>query len=600
MPVFTIQAPDGRKIRIEAADQVTAVRGAQEWASSNPRKRGLTENVTGFMANVNRGLGIGDELAAGAQAAANVFSGKTPISDVGADFKRSMAKQRQIEDTFTAERPKTAALARGTGMAATALVPAGNTANVFATGTRGLNAATAANAARGATIAAGQGALYAAADRGSAGERLKSASRAARDPLTIGLGAVSGTLATPRGPKQAKTPKVNPDVKLLTEEGVQLTPGQMGGRMQRSAEDAATSLPFVGDAVAERRREGVETFNRAVVNRALKQVDAKLPGDMPAGTEAVKYAGDLLSKGYDEAMPSRLIRADPGFADDVRGALSNIDALTPDHRARLADILDQRVTSRLPENGAMDGRLYKQIQSELDWEARRFSSAGDPDQRAIGEAIEGVQRALEGAARRQDPAFASKIDALDRGWAELGRIESAASKANDLSGVFTPNQYAQSVRASDTRVRKRGVARGEALSQDLAGAGVRVLPSKMPDSGTAGRAAWGMVASAPGAVLGALTGGGVGALAGIGGTAATLGAASRLYTPQAVSAANAALNTRLSDAARQDALRELAEMAARDPSLQALQREVAARLSRAAGVAGGAQVSASGNPFAQP
>lgn len=36
MPVFTIQAPDGRKIKIEAADQQTAVRGAQEWAAANP------------------------------------------------------------------------------------------------------------------------------------------------------------------------------------------------------------------------------------------------------------------------------------------------------------------------------------------------------------------------------------------------------------------------------------------------------------------------------------------------------------------------------------------------------------------------------------
>lgn len=36
MPVFTIQAPDGRKIKIDAADEQTAVRGAQEWAASNP------------------------------------------------------------------------------------------------------------------------------------------------------------------------------------------------------------------------------------------------------------------------------------------------------------------------------------------------------------------------------------------------------------------------------------------------------------------------------------------------------------------------------------------------------------------------------------
>lgn len=36
MAVFTIQAPDGRKIKIQAADEATAMRGAQEWAAANP------------------------------------------------------------------------------------------------------------------------------------------------------------------------------------------------------------------------------------------------------------------------------------------------------------------------------------------------------------------------------------------------------------------------------------------------------------------------------------------------------------------------------------------------------------------------------------
>lgn len=36
MPVFTIQAPDGRKIKIQANDQETALKGAQEWAAANP------------------------------------------------------------------------------------------------------------------------------------------------------------------------------------------------------------------------------------------------------------------------------------------------------------------------------------------------------------------------------------------------------------------------------------------------------------------------------------------------------------------------------------------------------------------------------------
>lgn len=37
MAVYTIQAPDGRRIRIRADDEQTAVQGAQEWAAANPK-----------------------------------------------------------------------------------------------------------------------------------------------------------------------------------------------------------------------------------------------------------------------------------------------------------------------------------------------------------------------------------------------------------------------------------------------------------------------------------------------------------------------------------------------------------------------------------
>ena len=53
--------------------------------------------------------------------------------------------------------------------------------------------------------------------------------------------------------------------------------------------------------------------------------------------------------------------------------------------------------------------------------------------------------------------------------------------------MFTPAQLAEGVRQMDKSVRKGAVARGNALMQDLSDAGVNVLPSKVPDSGTAGR-----------------------------------------------------------------------------------------------------------------
>lgn len=39
MPTYTIGTPDGRELDIEAADEATAIRGAQEWAAANPNRK---------------------------------------------------------------------------------------------------------------------------------------------------------------------------------------------------------------------------------------------------------------------------------------------------------------------------------------------------------------------------------------------------------------------------------------------------------------------------------------------------------------------------------------------------------------------------------
>jgi hypothetical protein len=67
MPVFTLQAPDGRKVKIEAADQATAMRGAQEWyASQQPRSPNVGKDVAkSGGSGVARGVaGIADTVIA--------------------------------------------------------------------------------------------------------------------------------------------------------------------------------------------------------------------------------------------------------------------------------------------------------------------------------------------------------------------------------------------------------------------------------------------------------------------------------------------------------------------------------------------------------
>jgi hypothetical protein len=591
LPVYTIQTPEGKKLKIEAADEATAIQGAQDWSRQNaakakPAKKSLYAPgetrflpPAGLMANFNRGLGIGDEIAAGIGTAADLVTGKVapgkPLTpgDVSFAFQERMRGQRQSEDQFAKDRPLTASFARGTGTAVTAAVPAGQTANAFAQAPRMVNAL------RGATVAGTQGAAFGLVDRGTVSERVKAGSRAAVDPATLALGAAGGAL----GPALRKAPKrVDEKVALLASEGVQLTPGQMLGGWAKSFEDAATSIPILGDAIQGARQRGLEGFNRAVVNRALKPLGTKLPDDVATGTDAIVYAGDMLSEGYKKVLPKGGVRADPGFAEAVSAkVVPVIETLRPEGRDQLQNIIKSRVTSRLDAGGKMTGETYKRVQSELGAEIARFSGSLDPDARAIGESLQGVSDALKDAAARQNPTFASRLKQLDEGWAQLTRVENAAKSGGD-NGVFGAGQYDAAVRSGDKRVRRRGYVRDEALGRDISKAAKAVLPNKIPDSGTARRVMTGVGGIGVGG--GAFAAGGP---VGLATTGAALAGGAAAYSPRAVSAYNRALNKRIGSQAAREALVELKNMAARDPSIAPLYRQAAARLSRAAGASGG-------------
>lgn len=163
---------------------------------------GIIPAVTGFMANVNRGLGIGDELAAGFATAGNALTGKTQLQDIPAAFSANMAHQRQLEDAYSGAHPTLAALGRGTGNALTLAAPVGPGAEAFAaplTVAGRTVAPVVANALRGATLAGASGAAFAAADAGTPEERLRAAADAAtpwKNPVGYVLGAGAGALGT--------------------------------------------------------------------------------------------------------------------------------------------------------------------------------------------------------------------------------------------------------------------------------------------------------------------------------------------------------------------------------------------------------------------
>jgi len=166
--------------------------------SSAQKPKTFVDEVTGFMANVNRGLGVGDEMVAGANTLADLVTGKAPGGAI-ASFKRNLSTQRSLEDNYSAARPNTAAIARGTGNALTVAVS--GPAALQAVGGGGLIGST----MRGAVTAALPAYASGLADRGDLQERVTGANISAA--LGGVLGGVGGALAS-RGPR---APKITPE-----------------------------------------------------------------------------------------------------------------------------------------------------------------------------------------------------------------------------------------------------------------------------------------------------------------------------------------------------------------------------------------------------
>ena len=130
---------------------------------------------------------------------------------------------------------------------------------------------------------------------------------------------------------------------------------------------------------------------------------------------------------------------------------------------------------------------YKELDSKLGQEASRLSGSTDAYQKNTGDAIKQLNSIITDNAKRANPEAAQMLNDADLAWAKLVRVEGAtkAAAGNKVNnGIFTPSQLLSAVRGADDSVRGRSTARGDALMQDWAQSGIKVLGDKVQNSGT--------------------------------------------------------------------------------------------------------------------
>ena len=295
---------------------------------------------------------------------------------------------------------------------------------------------------------------------------------------------LTGGLARMVSPKAS----TSPDVAAMKAAGVKPTVGQVLGGGFNVAEERAQSIPLFGDAISMARQRARDQFNEATVNKVLAPIGKSVN---KSGVDAVKQASGYIDDAYDAARNAMNFKLDQqGVTELTR--LRQMAGSLGEKELRTFDDAWQRLASEVSPNGSITSEGYKRFDSYIGKEATRFANAADGYQNKLGEALRELGRIVQENGRRSSPQAKELFDKADAAYAQMVRLEGAARSAKLTGGNFTPGQLMGAVDRADKSLRGKSVARGDALMQDWALSGQKVLGSKVPDSGTAGRIGMGV------------------------------------------------------------------------------------------------------------
>lgn len=290
---------------------------------------------------------------------------------------------------------------------------------------------------------------------------------------SLGVGTALNSLAG------AIQPRVARGVRKLAEAGVTMTPGQIlsgsrgiFGRGLSKLEEAATSVPLIGDMITMAREQGSESLQRALGNRALGNINAAVPDRVPSGITLADYVGQRLGRAYDRLVPNLSATFDQQFADDLGGAMQHINPLPKASQQKFRGILEGVFGNRAQGTG-ISGQMLKDAESRLTQWIKQYSGPmANGDDRALAEGLKVARESLRGSINRSNPQYARELQNLNRGWAQA-RVMRRASEATP-EGVPSPARLFQEQRRSGYR-------------DPLVTTAAARLRNNTPDSGTARR-----------------------------------------------------------------------------------------------------------------
>ena len=138
------------------------------------------------------------------------------------------------------------------------------------------------------------------------------------------------------------------------------------------------------------------------------------------------------------------------------------------------------------ETGQLTGKNLKKAYSDLGQRIIKYNKSTNPDDPLIASTLKKVQQEIKNVIKQVDPEVGAKLTATDEAFSMYKILETTVKNQNQ-NEFFTPNQLVSAVRSLDISKGKKLSSMGEKPFSDIAGAGKRILGSKVPDSRTTER-----------------------------------------------------------------------------------------------------------------
>lgn len=307
-----------------------------------------------------------------------------------------------------------------------------------------------------------------------------------------------------------RDPEYAARVDRLNKMDVDLLPGQVKGGEAKVREQQDTSSRYKGEAIREKQQDSLKSYNRAGYNQALAPIGERYNPKGPVGRAGIDEVGRRIGAVYDRILPQARLKADQQVADRISEIKEDHEGMLGPYKGALDSIIQSRVIKRLDADHSMDGRTFKEVESELSGLSRKYHQSQDGAQHILGDAIDELNGALRDNMERNSPEHVRpELKRANSAWAAYKRLEGASERRPTSLGIFTPGDLEQAVKIGN---RGGSFARGKALLGQFADDGQAVLGNIVPDSGTAGRlnrSGRGIVGAAIGGAAGHAVGGGL-------------------------------------------------------------------------------------------